>query len=245
VAALYEKLTHIEWITLTAAALIGYGILSLLLHRSAMREMLLDQLGTAGILALLVWKLFPLLVHPKQVLTGEVNLLALLLSSGPEGAKYAGLAAGAFYLASRLKGMPDARSELARVLPYGLLSSLAAWAVLRWEWGKPTVLPWGWRWEESLHRYHPVVGYHLMLALLLASMLYVRHRQGKPGSFYAFLLWLGAGLLLISATQFVTPVMAGLSWSQCLWLALAIIGAWGSSRVGSGSRHGQRKKGDL
>lgn len=194
-----------------------------------------DLLSHMAFIAIVVWKISPLVFHISDALNRP---LLYLLAPGAREGLWAGAALAAVYAAAAARRRRLALPQFADAFALGAVIAVFVYNLLGWRYGVQTNMPWGIAAADPAFRYHPVNAY----TGLLAAGIFVSLRSrfvgaAKPGAAAAdTMMWLGAGMLAISFSQPTLHVWLGLSLEQWLCAALALSGItlaridWGNTR---------------
>lgn len=190
---------------------------------AASGRMMLDKLVNAFILAVLVWKLTPLVMNPALLWTRPIGLL--YASGGVPGIAL-GVSCGLIYgvLALRRHGLLQPLAL--DVLAFASLIALIPCRSLFREYGLVTDLPWGIKLTDSLLRYHPVHLYAGLVALIIAIYAWcLRSPAWGSGRIARDTgIALGVGWFVVSYVDRGAPVLL-LTVEQWLLLLLIACGA--------------------
>jgi hypothetical protein len=184
---------------------------------------LLDKLVNALIIAVLVWKLTPLLMNPSLLWTRPMSLLSY--TGGVPGIVL-GVACGLIYGVLALRRSGILQPLALDVLAFAAIIALIPFRSLFWEYGIMTDLPWGIKLTDSLNRYHPVNLYAGLAALIVAiyALCARRTRWGTGTIARDILIGLGIGWFVVTYADRGEPLL-WLTLEQWLLLALIACGA--------------------
>lgn len=188
--------------------------------RELVKGTLSDWLPTALLVALLVYKFGPALLHLPQVFRSPA---LLLYSSGSGQSALCGALLAGGWMSWKVAGAAN-RWEAGDVIAVAGLFTLAAYNALFKDYGA-TVTEW-WGWEGGEYRYHPLNIYRLLLLLPLLVWVLVRWRALKSGAIFGpAVLWIGIVHTLTTFVDHQTGALVlGLTPAQWAGIGLAACG---------------------
>ncbi|WP_127588173.1 hypothetical protein [Paenibacillus koleovorans] len=188
---------------------------------------ILDMLGSASFIVLIVWKFGHLLFQPSLLWERP---LAILLMNGAEREVWLGLLAAAAYIAYRVHKSNLPYQLLLDMAAFGAVAGIALHALLQWRYGAVTPLPWGIPdpFGGGSKLYHPLNVYMLIVALAAGVRLWrllgtEEAGTGKLGQEAALVIGIG-GMLVTFADKPGDPLLLFLTGEQWVYLGLAAIG---------------------
>lgn len=233
---LFNQLTNVEWVSMMVSGMFGLYVLSRKLKGVPQKEKITDALFLGGLIVIFIWKLSPLIFQPGMLVDNSINLFTLLLSIGTEEGFYLGLVVSILFIGYRIKKQRLPQAPLFEELPFGMLAAFIAYAIIRWQVGTETYLPWGVKLDNSSSHYHPISLYQILLCLTSGIVLLRQRKKGKQISFSKFILWFSIGEIIITIFMFPKPYLLGLSMTQIFFLLIAGISLWDGWATGNEER---------
>jgi prolipoprotein diacylglyceryltransferase len=179
-----------------------------------------ELLQNAAFIAFIVWKFGHVLFAPSVVWDRP---LALLMMNG--GTREAGLAvtAAIVYLAVKLRRNNVPPRLFLDLMAVGAVAAVIVYAAIDWKYGRTTSLPWGLILNDPEFRYHPVSVYTVIVACIVALLLWIRRESSGTGELFRIAaMYMGLGLLAVSFGDVQQPSFLLLSSFQ--WQALVLAG---------------------
>ncbi|CAM4398486.1 hypothetical protein L1N85_24250 [Paenibacillus alkaliterrae] len=198
----------------------GFLVMKTILKRKSPQNMpFIDVLSTSMLLALLIWKLSPMLTNPSLIM----DPFSLLLYPGtPLGIQLALAGALLYAIYGAWKRKIDWKAAMDTIV-MGLIASSIVFLSTHWQYGLPTSMPWGISISNPDLRYHPTNVYKLLLLIPAAWRLnQIEFGQGKAG--YSGLQGLGVIWLLISLFDPKLTFIFGLTKEQVLAVSGIFVG---------------------
>lgn len=171
----------------------------------------------AAFLAFFVWKFGHVLFAPAVVWDRP---LALLMMNGGTREAAVAVTAATVYLAVKLRRNVSPLLFL-DLVSFGAVAAMSVYAAIDWKYGGATTLPWGIVLNDPEYRYHPVSAYTVIVAVVVALLLWARRRSTGTGELFRIAtMYTGLGLLVVSFGHEPQPSFLWLSFFQ--WLALLL-----------------------
>jgi hypothetical protein len=216
-----NQLTHETWISIVVSGALGYAALSLSLVNRSYKRVLLDIASTGGIIFLVVYKAFPILLAPGY--RSGSGFITLFLSNGISEGLYAGALCSLLYVFVKLKHQSIPTGVLVEKLPLGIMASFMAFHLLNWNVGKETVLLWGVTLQDPTLRYHPVSMYQLIVCFLFLIRYLTQNNKAGVHGFAGFCFWFCSTQVFLSYFLIPRPYVWGLSMFQLFYLLAALV----------------------
>ncbi|MEF3306698.1 hypothetical protein [Paenibacillus sp. GYB003] len=214
-------------IAAAVAAIFAVRLLSRL-YGAAAKEAA-DYWQNAAFIVMLVWKFGHVLFAPAVVWQRP---LALIVMNGGTRELLLAVAAAAVYVLAKIRRGRLPLPLFLDLSAFGAVAAVFVYACIDRETGAATSLPWGLTVSDPEYRYHPVSAYSMIVAAVVAALLWMRRGAAGSGELARIAsLYMGAGMLLVSFWDVPAPTYWLLSAFQWRALALAAVGIIFSARV--------------
>lgn len=185
-------------------------------------SVMLDKLMNAVLIAIIVWKLTPLIENPQMVLTRPLSLLTV---TGGTFGIWLGSFAAIIYIYFTVRRSALSPTMIADLLAFGVL---IVWTITRglfWDYGLQTNLPWGISLNDPLYRYHPVNIYAGLIGIGIVIYVWLtgKKRWGTGQVARDIYVLIGFGWFAVTFFKRGEAVFL-LTIEQWSWLALAALG---------------------
>ncbi|MCY9659428.1 prolipoprotein diacylglyceryl transferase [Paenibacillus chondroitinus] len=212
-----------NWLLWAIAAVVGYSVMRYRVKKAEeVDKSVLEVLSTALLIAIITWKLSPLL------LSTEIwgNPLSVLFVSGSDQGAIIGFTSAVIYTGIKCWKKGSLAWQLPDLLSYGITVMVIVYNMLSWQYGSLTALPWGISIMDPNHKYHPVNVYLILVSLPIIIWLWRRSVSsiGSGELFANFLSFFGIGLLAVSFFENQTMSVFVMSWKQLFYLVMVLCG---------------------
>ncbi|MCY9693412.1 prolipoprotein diacylglyceryl transferase family protein [Paenibacillus alginolyticus] len=212
-----------NWLLWAIAAVVGYSVMKYRLKKAGqVDKSVLEVLSTALLIAIITWKLSPLLLSTEM----WKNPLSVLFVSGSDQGAIIGFTFAFFYTGIKCWKKESLAWKLPDLLSYGITVMVIVYNMLSWKYGSLTALPWGISIMDPNHKYHPVNVYLILVSLPIIIWLWRRPSSliGSGELFASFLSFFGIGLLVVSFFENQTMSVFVMSWKQLFYLVMVLCG---------------------
>jgi prolipoprotein diacylglyceryltransferase len=212
-----------SWLLWAIAAVTGYRVMIYRLKKAEqVDKSVLEVLSTALLIAIISWKLSPLLLSTDL----WKNPLSVLFVSGSDQGAIIGFTFGVIYTGIKCWKKGSLAWQLPDLLSYGITVMAIVYNMLSWQYGSLTALPWGISIMDPNHKYHPINVYLILVYLPIMIWLWRRSSSsiGSGELFASFLSFFGIGLLVVSFFENQTMSVFLMSWKQLFYLVMVLCG---------------------
>lgn len=209
------------------AILIGFALGTWLIRirfrpQAPMGNIIADILLNGGLIVILFWKFGVALTSPSLIVHDPMKLMFL---TGSTLELLIGIAAALIYAYWQLHKKRIPLYSALDIAVTGMVTGLIVYYALVFEFGQPTLLPWGIGVEGTETRFHPVNGYLAILLIpLWARLLVLRREPGTGWMLKETLVYFGLAAMAVSLLDDAAPSIIYISYAQIIYLAIIIIG---------------------
>lgn len=219
-------LIQTKLLVLVISILVSYYVLKWKLSRIGMSasegSVLLDKLMNAVLIAVMVWKLAPLVQNSELAWNRPLSLLTI---TGGTFGIWLGAAAAVIYIYFALRRSKLSLTMTVDLLAFGMLISWTITRLLFWEYGTQTDLPWGISLNDPHYRYHPVNLYAGLIGIVIAIYVWFLRNKKWGAGHVAREICLLAGLSSFGVTFFQRgEAFILLTVEQWQWLIVVALG---------------------